>query len=155
VHDVHVPNRGNADHVVIGRSGLFVLETKYTNHSDRDDRYQRQRLEGAAWQSKDMARHVRFRLRSNWFAEQSGGVLSAAVQNQIHEAMSSLWLTANIDLTSPVSAVVEHGLTALSEALMLAFVGIAVVALGLSSVSNGPLWWVVVWALFVLMVIVL
>jgi Nuclease-related domain len=129
VHDVHFSNRGNADHVVIGQSGIFVLETKYTNRSDHDTKYQREPLEGAAWQSKDMARHVRLRLRSepnklvvetipvvvlwgrwkdrlnvtevsgvsvvrgaslfDWFALQTGEVLSVGTQNQAREAVLS------------------------------------------------------------------
>lgn len=30
VHDIQFPSRGNADHVVVGQSGVFVIETKWT-----------------------------------------------------------------------------------------------------------------------------
>ena len=62
VSDVFLPGRGNVDHVAVGPAAVFAVETKWTQHSDGDDDYERSMIEEAAWQAKNGARNVHFHL---------------------------------------------------------------------------------------------
>ena len=61
-HDVQFPARGNADHVVVGQAGVFVVETKWTAPSVSDSAYERGLLQRATTQARQTAKNLRLRL---------------------------------------------------------------------------------------------